>query len=259
MVTMATTPEAAKSAFTSTKTGVYHLNRDQLVAELTSRGVCLPPNATVGELRSKMCGEISETGEAETDLGMDRNESENPPPFASTVPPLSPALAKCQNKCIAQVVSNTRVPHHSMKLRKQLTGVELGVIPPCLLSLFKVALYLSYATTCHFLSDIDGTKNITVKCLGIGKVELEEVNLHLRGGRVENHLGTPPPSLLDRDSNLDLPILSSRAQHDKRQWATFARVWHIYDATWQNPFDSAKKICKVLTGVNKPVYHPLSK
>nr|CAD7464048.1 unnamed protein product [Timema tahoe] len=42
-----------------------------------------------------------------------------------------------------------------------------------------------------------------------------------------------------------------------KQWATFARVWHIYDATWQNPFDSAKKICKVLMGVNKPVYHPL--
>nr|CAD7264421.1 unnamed protein product [Timema shepardi] len=29
--------------------------------------------------------------------------------------------------------------------------------------------------------------------LGIGKVELVEVNPHLRGGRVENHLGTPPP------------------------------------------------------------------
>nr|CAD7403701.1 unnamed protein product [Timema cristinae] len=28
--------------------------------------------------------------------------------------------------------------------------------------------------------------------LGIGKVELEQVNPHLRGGRVENHLGTKP-------------------------------------------------------------------
>nr|CAD7577547.1 unnamed protein product [Timema californicum] len=46
-----------------------------------------------------------------------------------------------------------------------------------------------------------------------GKVELEEVNPHLRGGRVENHLGKTSP---DRDSNLDLPVLSSRAQHDKR-------------------------------------------
>nr|CAD7202666.1 unnamed protein product [Timema douglasi] len=52
--------------------------------------------------------------------------------------------------------------------------------------------------------------------LGTGKVELEEVNPHLRGGRVENHLGNPPPSSPDRDSNLDLPVLSSRAQHDKR-------------------------------------------
>nr|CAD7423623.1 unnamed protein product [Timema monikensis] len=50
----------------------------------------------------------------------------------------------------------------------------------------------------------------------IGKVQLEEVNPHLRGGRVENHLGKPTPSSPGRDSNLDLPVLSSRAQHDKR-------------------------------------------
>nr|CAD7431068.1 unnamed protein product [Timema monikensis] len=47
-------------------------------------------------------------------------------------------------------------------------------------------------------------------------VELEEVNSHLRGGRVENHLGKTTPNSPDRDSNLDLPVLSSRAQHDKR-------------------------------------------
>nr|CAD7569206.1 unnamed protein product [Timema californicum] len=52
--------------------------------------------------------------------------------------------------------------------------------------------------------------------LGIGKVELGEVNPHLRGGRVENHLGKTTPSSPDRDSNLDLPVLSSRAQHEKR-------------------------------------------
>nr|CAD7432000.1 unnamed protein product [Timema monikensis] len=51
---------------------------------------------------------------------------------------------------------------------------------------------------------------------GIGKVELEEVNPHLRGGRVENNLGKTTPSSPARDSNLDLPVLSSRAQHDKR-------------------------------------------
>nr|CAD7257099.1 unnamed protein product [Timema shepardi] len=48
------------------------------------------------------------------------------------------------------------------------------------------------------------------------EVELEEVNPHLRGGRVENHLGKTTPSSPDRDSSLDLPVLSSRAQHDKR-------------------------------------------
>nr|CAD7394441.1 unnamed protein product [Timema cristinae] len=51
--------------------------------------------------------------------------------------------------------------------------------------------------------------------LGIGKVELEEVNPHLREGRVENHLGKTTPSSPDRDSNLDLPVLGVRAQHDK--------------------------------------------
>nr|CAD7404932.1 unnamed protein product [Timema poppensis] len=51
---------------------------------------------------------------------------------------------------------------------------------------------------------------------GMGKVELEEVNPNLRGGRVENHLGKTTHSSPDRDSNLDLPVLSSRAQHDKR-------------------------------------------
>nr|CAD7202106.1 unnamed protein product [Timema douglasi] len=38
-----------------------------------------------------------------------------------------------------------------------------------------------------------GPKMASMSLLGIGKVELEEVNPHLRGGIVENHLGTPPP------------------------------------------------------------------
>nr|CAD7262143.1 unnamed protein product [Timema shepardi] len=67
---------------------------------------------------------------------------------------------------------------------------------------------------------IPGDSRLFCKALGlkqgIRKVELEEVNPHLRGGRVENHLGKTTPSSPDRDSNLDLPVLSSRAQHDKR-------------------------------------------
>nr|CAD7394099.1 unnamed protein product [Timema cristinae] len=45
-----------------------------------------------------------------------------------------------------------------------------------------------------------------------GRLNLGEVNPHLRGGRVETHLGTPRSS--DRDSNLSISVLSSRAQHD---------------------------------------------
>nr|CAD7265347.1 unnamed protein product [Timema shepardi] len=46
------------------------------------------------------------------------------------------------------------------------------------------------------------------------EVELEEVNPHLRGLRVESYLGKTTPSSPDRDSNLDVLVLSSRAQHD---------------------------------------------
>nr|CAD7404457.1 unnamed protein product [Timema cristinae] len=60
--------------------------------------------------------------------------------------------------------------------------------------------------------------------LGIGKVELEEVNPHLRGGRAKNPLGKTTPSSHDRDSNLDLPVLSSRAQHDKRACAKLLNI-----------------------------------
>nr|CAD7398657.1 unnamed protein product [Timema cristinae] len=49
----------------------------------------------------------------------------------------------------------------------------------------------------------------------IERVELEEVNPHLRGERVENHLGKTTPISPDRNSILDLPVLSSRALHDK--------------------------------------------
>ncbi|KAF7284360.1 mitochondrial ribosomal protein L13 [Rhynchophorus ferrugineus] len=43
-----------------------------------------------------------------------------------------------------------------------------------------------------------------------------------------------------------------------QQWATFARIWHIYDATWQNPFKSAEVVKKFLMGLYKPIYHPLN-
>ncbi|XP_022912964.2 large ribosomal subunit protein uL13m [Onthophagus taurus] len=43
-----------------------------------------------------------------------------------------------------------------------------------------------------------------------------------------------------------------------QQWATFARIWHIYDASWQNPFQSATLLKKYLMGLYKPIYHPMN-
>ncbi|XP_011496961.1 PREDICTED: 39S ribosomal protein L13, mitochondrial [Ceratosolen solmsi marchali] len=41
-----------------------------------------------------------------------------------------------------------------------------------------------------------------------------------------------------------------------QQWGTFARMWHIYDATWQDPYKSAVLISHYLRGIYKPIYHP---
>ncbi|KAK4884148.1 hypothetical protein RN001_000419 [Aquatica leii] len=43
-----------------------------------------------------------------------------------------------------------------------------------------------------------------------------------------------------------------------QQWATFARIWHVFDASWQNPFDSAQLLKKYLLGLYKPIYHPMN-
>nr|CAD7590006.1 unnamed protein product [Timema genevievae] len=57
----------------------------------------------------------------------------------------------------------------------------------------------------------------------LGRCDIEEVNPHLRVWRGENYLG-PPPSLSSpkRDSNLDLPILCSLAQHETSTLANYA-------------------------------------
>ncbi|XP_066585319.1 large ribosomal subunit protein uL13m [Prorops nasuta] len=43
-----------------------------------------------------------------------------------------------------------------------------------------------------------------------------------------------------------------------QQWGTFARMWHLYDATWQDPYLSAQLITKYLMGLYKPIYHPMN-
>ncbi|KAK0181187.1 hypothetical protein PV327_003492 [Microctonus hyperodae] len=43
-----------------------------------------------------------------------------------------------------------------------------------------------------------------------------------------------------------------------QQWGTMARVWHLYDAKWQDPFESAPLIIKYLKGLYKPIYHPMN-
>nr|CAD7198265.1 unnamed protein product [Timema douglasi] len=79
-------------------------------------------------------------------------------------------------------------------------------------------------------------------------VELEEVNPHLRGEKVENHLGKTTPSSPDRDSNLDLLVLSSRAQHDKRIHPKDVNKFHqAYCNLLKGNLDGLKKLKKTKT------------
>jgi len=40
-----------------------------------------------------------------------------------------------------------------------------------------------------------------------------------------------------------------------QQWNVMSRLWYLYDAQWQNPYESAETIAKYLLGKHKPVYH----
>nr|CAD7408349.1 unnamed protein product [Timema poppensis] len=73
---------------------------------------------------------------------------------------------------------------------------------------------LKHSTASYYPFGLNALSTNYANGLGIGKVESEEMNPNLRRRRVENHLGNTTPSSPDRDSNLDLPVLSSRAQHD---------------------------------------------
>ncbi|CAG2053359.1 unnamed protein product, partial [Timema podura] len=64
------------------------------------------------------------------------------------------------------------------------------------------------------------------------RLNLKEVNLHLRGGRVENHLGKTTSSSPDRDSNIDLLVLGSLAQHETSVLANYVTKEFDESSDW---------------------------
>nr|CAD7600293.1 unnamed protein product [Timema genevievae] len=56
----------------------------------------------------------------------------------------------------------------------------------------------------------------------LGRFNVEELNPHLLGGRVENHFEKTTPSIPDQDSSLNLPVLGSPAQHETSALANYA-------------------------------------
>nr|CAD7399576.1 unnamed protein product [Timema poppensis] len=105
---------------------------------------------------------------------------------------------------------------HFVIYERRLTQSNPGVSPRRRIEVGSCQLVLVFMETAltNDLSALTGNTSQAATESLYYNVELEEVNPHLRGGRVENHLGKTTPGSPDRGSNLDLPILSSRAQHD---------------------------------------------
>nr|CAD7265674.1 unnamed protein product [Timema shepardi] len=97
---------------------------------------------------------------------------------------------------------------------KHLLNRDASLVIVLTLSVLMLAAFL--ANTCVQLLKTGGYTYMP-SSFGLGKVELEDVNPHLRGGRGENHLRKTTSSSPDRDWNLDLPVLSSRASTRQAQ------------------------------------------
>nr|CAD7423105.1 unnamed protein product [Timema monikensis] len=130
-------------------------------------------------------------------------------------------LGQIEKRTAALFGQNLTVVEHKQAEIKQRTGFQqLGHVPihpptpPEIIGWLRP--WVPCITASYYPFGLYSLSTNYSNGLGIGKVELEEVNPHLRGGRAENHIGKTTPSSPDRDSNLDLLVLSSRAQHDKR-------------------------------------------
>nr|CAD7572075.1 unnamed protein product [Timema californicum] len=74
----------------------------------------------------------------------------------------------------------------------------------------------------------------------LGKLNIEEGNSHLCGGRVENYFGKITPSSPKEDSNLNLPFLGSLAQHKSSALANYAtESQHVETAVSDDEADLA--------------------
>nr|CAD7430611.1 unnamed protein product [Timema monikensis] len=89
---------------------------------------------------------------------------------------------------------------------------HLGKPPPVHPTEIRTSISLSSAAELNMTSALANyTTGTGYVKLGIEKVEFEEVNPHLRGVRVKDHIGKTFLSSLNRDSNLDLHIFGSLA------------------------------------------------
>nr|CAD7456889.1 unnamed protein product [Timema tahoe] len=91
-------------------------------------------------------------------------------------------------------------PVSRLHLLTFLTFPRRAMLGACFQTLRSKGIYIIQATA---------VDDLTYEC-GLGRLYLEEVYLHLRGRRVDNYFGNITFNTLDRDSNLNLPVIGSR-------------------------------------------------
>ncbi|CAG2056836.1 unnamed protein product [Timema podura] len=94
-----------------------------------------------------------------------------------------------------------------------------------------------------------------------GRLNIDKVNSHLRGGRVENHLGKTTSSSPERDSNLDLPVVGILALHETSALANCAieatppTVFYVPEFITE---EEEKRLIEQVTSAPKPKWTQLA-
>nr|CAD7404245.1 unnamed protein product [Timema cristinae] len=123
-------------------------------------------------------------------------------------------------RSLTDVAKNRRMNYEYDEERRKVMGDNVKP-PPVHQTEIRTSISPSSAVELNTTSALANYANEAGALHELGRLNLEEVNLHLRGGRMENHLGNTNP-ISPEDSDLNLPVLSSRAQHETSALTNYA-------------------------------------
>nr|CAD7202835.1 unnamed protein product [Timema douglasi] len=191
-----------------------------------------PAPAPVISSFRKGCKLMNKQEDVDMEMGKKKEAEENaikitqdsrpkPIPLPSPSTDLTPLEIKVVSRRKAPPRRSKRLKHSTLATPKELNPTERGQ------RVVEVE-----KKTVEFLMDQEhGVRTTDLRIRKIGKVELEEVNPHLRGGRVENHLEKPPP-IHPTEIRISISPSSAFELHNKR--GTYFQVGDIVSMVGQD-------------------------